>query len=99
MTLPKVHPNALRCWEKDGGVLFLDGILVPSADRSYKFTVGSHVKVEPQNPRKLKHRGRTGVLTGKHDDGDWHLKAQIKFDGTGRCGYVEVRDLVPFDGD
>lgn len=58
---------------------------------------GGVYKVVPDNPNKLKHRDREGILMGfKLDDLGNPMSARIKFDDTGRVGYVDVEDLIPF---
>ena len=58
---------------------------------------GGVYKVIPDNPNKLKHRDKVGELVGfKVDKLDNPLRARIKFDETGRIGYVELEDLHHF---
>lgn len=65
--------------------------------REFCVTVGSRYRVEPLNPAKLKHRGRAGVVESLAGE-PFLNEATIRFDDNGRCGRVDVSDLVPCDG-
>lgn len=57
-------------------------------------------KVIPDNPLKLKHRDKVGVLMGfKIDHLNNPVKARIKFDETERIGFVDLVDLLHFKND
>ncbi|WP_419884989.1 hypothetical protein [Paenibacillus sp. B-A-8] len=54
----------------------------------------------PDNPLKLKHRDKVGVLMGfKIDHLNNPVKARIKFDETERIGFVDLVDLLHFKND
>ncbi|MHA7582060.1 hypothetical protein ACX12E_16965 [Paenibacillus vandeheii] len=68
--------------------------------RKVTLEYGGIYKVVPDNPNKLKHRDKVGMLVGfKVDRLNNPLKVRIKFDETGRIGYVELEDLHHFKND
>ena len=72
---------------------FIEGGYMGDNGKFYKFYPGDLCVVEPVNPSKKKHRGRTGHLIGKVNV---RGKVGIRFVDTGRVGYVDVVDLVPY---
>lgn len=72
--------------EKDGKVL-----------RKVMLEHGKIYKVIPDNPRKMKHRDKVGVLRGfRFDTRGSVSKARIKFDNSDSFGYVDIEDLHDF---
>ncbi|TDL70419.1 hypothetical protein E2R58_15170 [Paenibacillus amylolyticus] len=68
--------------------------------RKVTLEYGGIYKVVPINPNKIKHRDKVGMLVGfKVDRLNNPLKARIKFDETGRIGYVELEYLHHFKND
>ncbi|MNW41506.1 hypothetical protein D3C74_186470 [compost metagenome] len=61
-------------------------------ERMLTIKIGDTFKIEPDNPLKLKHRGRTCKIHGfiKTNDG---TKAKVIFQDNNRHGRVELEDL------
>jgi hypothetical protein len=58
-------------------------------------TEGHRYIVSPTNPKKKKHRNRTGVIESLEDD-FLPSYAMMKFDDNKRVGKVDICDLVPY---
>lgn len=65
--------------------------------RKVRLERGKSYIIVPDNPRKMKHRNRVGVLLGfrNNEYGDVY-QARIKFDRTGKVGFVDIEDLHQF---
>lgn len=59
-----------------------------------KLKIGNKYRVEPHNPKKLQHRGRTGILMGYSEDNWGRMFGKLKFDDTGRVGKVTLDELI-----
>lgn len=56
--------------------------------------IGSEFIVIPDNPRKLKHRDRQGVVKSfRRNERNGELKAHLRFYDNGYMGWVNVEDL------
>lgn len=53
---------------------------------------GSRYRIEPLNPKKLKHRGRMCVLI--QYDAAYFDQGQVRWEDTKRIGQVELSDLL-----
>ncbi|MGG1672982.1 hypothetical protein ACIFOE_20545 [Paenibacillus sp. NRS-1783] len=86
--------NNLRDSDKTSGYIFdkiRNGVMVSSVD----LTIGGRYIIEPENQKKLKHRGRKCTLIAFETDKlDNPIRAKVRFDDTNRDGMVELSDLV-----
>lgn len=88
-------------------VQFLDGSSIQAGASTqnspgeFTFYPDDVCKVDPPNPRKIKHRGRICRLTGSYRsyrdiaNKPSALKIGVKFLDTGQFGYVDAADLIP----
>ncbi|WP_431785888.1 hypothetical protein [Paenibacillus lactis] len=84
-----VKGKVLKCSLK----VFKNGEMLRNVSLEY----GKAYRVIPDNPRKMKHRDKVGVLVGfrNNEHGDVY-QARIKFDETGKIGFVDIGDLHHF---
>jgi len=63
--------------------------------RKIALHVGDTIFVQPDNPNKLKHRGRKGIIKGFiRDDIGNVVMAKVQFMDTKRPGKVDLQDIV-----
>lgn len=60
---------------------------------AFDFKEGDKISISPLNSRKLKNRGRQGIITNKKKDD----LIGIKFFDTNKIVYVEIEGIVPVD--
>ncbi|MNV88704.1 hypothetical protein D3C71_1829300 [compost metagenome] len=57
--------------------------------------LGDSLTIQPDNPKKMKNRGRQCTIEGFHkDDIGYPIQAIVKFNDTNKIGKVDLIDLV-----
>lgn len=68
------------------------------AKRSVTIELGRNYMIDPINPLKKKHRGRTCMVIGFMSDSQGTpIDARVKFLDTSRTGRISIRDIIPMD--